>query len=74
MKARTLLLYAIFFGIMISALTSCQNSSKNKINLEEITIAEIQEGYKTGKFNVVEITQAYLDRISEIDQNGPILN
>ena len=74
MKERTLLLYAIFFGIMISALTSCQNSSKNKINLEEITIADIQDGYKTGKFNVVEITQAYLDRISEIDQNGPILN
>ena len=42
--------------------------------LEEITITELQQGYKDGKYKVAEVVSAYLDRIIEIDKQGPSLN
>jgi amidase len=42
--------------------------------IEEMTIAELQAGYRDGKFTVVDIVNVYLDRIDEIDRNGPELN
>lgn len=66
----------LFFGFFLLGLTACNEPTEKKttIDLEEITIAELQEGYETGKFTIVQITQAYLDRIEEIDANGPMLN
>lgn len=37
----------------------------------EIDITGIQQGYKNGSFTIKEVTQAYLDRIAEIDRTGP---
>jgi amidase len=42
--------------------------------LEEMTISDLQQGYKEGKYTIKEVTMAYLDRISAIDKNGPCLN
>ncbi|MCX6303160.1 MAG: amidase [Bacteroidia bacterium] len=42
--------------------------------LEEMTISDLQQGYKSGKYTIKEVTMAYLDRISAIDKNGPCLN
>jgi len=42
--------------------------------LEEITIAELQQGYAAGKYTVADVVSAYLGRIEEIDNNGPALN
>src|SRR5437660_1757730 len=39
--------------------------------LEEITITELQEGMKSGKFTARSITEKYLARIDEIDKRGP---
>jgi amidase len=39
--------------------------------LEEMTIAELQEGMQTGKYTATSIVEMYLKRIGEIDQNGP---
>ncbi|MDD3789622.1 MAG: amidase family protein, partial [Petrimonas sp.] len=66
----------LFFALFLVVLIGCNKpiEQKTKIDLEEITIHDLQEGYKTGKFTISEVTQAYLDRIDEIDVNGPALN
>lgn len=47
---------------------------KATIELEEITIADIQAAYAAGTYSIQELTQAYLDRIAGIDDAGPMLN
>ena len=42
--------------------------------LDEITVAELQDGMKFGKFTARSIAQKYLDRIAEIDKQGPAIN
>lgn len=44
------------------------------LSLEEITIEELQQGYENGEFTIEQVTDAYLQRIENIDQNGPSLN
>lgn len=63
------------------ALLSCQpmtertnSANSGKLNLEEITIAQLQAGYKAGTFTITDVVKAYLDRIEAIDKNGPQLN
>jgi amidase len=47
--------------------------SENKW-IEELTITELQQGYRDGKYTVKDVVNVYLDRIIEIDKNGPQLN
>jgi amidase len=42
--------------------------------IEELTIGQLQQGYKEGKYTITEVVNTYLDRIIEIDKNGPQLN
>lgn len=42
--------------------------------LEEMTIPELQQGYRDKKFTVSEVVSGYLSRIEDIDSNGPALN
>ena len=42
--------------------------------LDEVTVAELQDGMKSGKFTARSIAQRYLDRIAEIDKQGPAIN
>lgn len=39
--------------------------------LEEITIAALQAGMRSGKYTARSITAAYLRRINDVDRNGP---
>jgi amidase len=41
--------------------------------LDEITIAELQEGMKAGKFTARSVTEKYLARIEAVDARGPAL-
>ncbi len=41
--------------------------------LDEITVAELQQGMETGKFTARSIAEKYLARIEAVDQNGPSL-
>src|ERR1700730_6677227 len=52
------------------------NSTKKTsvLNLEEITIQELQKKMQNGEESSVSITKAYLERIKEIDKAGPTLN
>jgi amidase len=42
--------------------------------LDEITIPELQEGMKSGKFTARSLVEKYSSRIDEIDKHGPSLN
>jgi len=42
--------------------------------LDEVTVAELQDGMKSGKFTAHSLAQKYLDRIAEIDKQGPAIN
>jgi amidase len=42
--------------------------------LDEVTVAELQDGMKAGKFTARSIVQKYLERIEAIDKRGPALN
>jgi len=42
--------------------------------LEEITIGELQDGMKSGKFTAHSLAEKYLARIDEIDKRGPAIN
>lgn len=69
----------IFVSILlISSIVSCAKTDKQKgsntLYLEEITIAQLQQGYKEGKFTITKVVADYLTRIEEIDKNGPTLN
>ena len=63
---------------LLFLLLSCQSDdSSNNIHpfiLDKITITEIKQGYLNGTYSVKELVQLYIDRIEEIDRNGPELN
>src|SRR5215472_1333629 len=42
--------------------------------LDEITIDALQEGMKSGKYTSYSITEMYLQRIQDVDKNGPAVN
>ncbi|HET6999839.1 MAG TPA: amidase family protein, partial [Puia sp.] len=46
----------------------------SSLNLEEITVSELQKKMQNGEETSVSITKAYLERIKEIDKAGPMLN
>jgi amidase len=68
--------YPLLFLITISFLiVACQpQSGYHQLELEEITISELQAGYENGDFSIQDVTNAYLKRIEAIDQFGPQLN
>jgi amidase len=42
--------------------------------IEEMTINQLRNGYKDGKYKIRDVVSAYLDRIAELDMSGPELN
>ena len=42
--------------------------------LDEITIDELQDGMKSGRFTARSLVEKYSERISEIDKSGPAIN
>lgn len=42
--------------------------------LDEVTIAQLQDAMQSGKYTSRQITELYLARIGELDQSGPALN
>jgi amidase len=43
-------------------------------DLEEITISELQEGMKSGRFTARSLVERYTARIEEVDKSGPTVN
>ncbi|MEQ8707046.1 MAG: amidase [Phaeodactylibacter sp.] len=67
------------FGLLLlsALLPSCQPATAsepikgNALNLEEITIPELQSKYEASALSAATVVQYYLDRIAAIDQSGP---
>ena len=64
----------LFFSILSCSREKKEDALKNTAWLEEITIAQLQQGYRDGKFTITDVVKAYLTRIDSIDRNGPKLN
>lgn len=79
MKNKTLNTSLILLLLLIIFACSNQNvkeveKGEQILSLDEITIDELQEKYKSGELTVNQVVQYYLDRIEAIDENGPQLN
>lgn len=75
------LLSVYFFSICFSSCkpkatedTTATIEGTTSIPLEEVSITDLQEGYKQKKYTIAAVVQGYLNRIQEIDKNGPQLN
>ncbi|KAA3610412.1 MAG: amidase [Calditrichaeota bacterium] len=68
----------IFVFLVLQFLISCDvkvsYSKVGSFELDEITISEIQNAYENGTYTIRQVVQLYIDRIDEIDRNGPKLN
>ena len=61
-------------GLFLLILAGCtQKAPKNQLDLVEMDIATLQQGYETGHWTVSEVVAAYLTRIDTIDHSGPTL-
>jgi len=60
--------------LMMRDKNTAPESDVAPFELDEITVAELQEGMKSGKFTAHSVVQKYLDRINEIDTQGPAIN
>jgi amidase len=70
-----LLIYSVLALLFISACSQAGDESLYELlDLEEITVDQLQERYDNGNLNASQVVRAYLDRIEEIDKNGPGLN
>jgi amidase len=49
-------------------------SPPKEFDLDELTISDLQEGMKSGKYTSRSLVKKYLDRIDEIDKHGPAIN
>ncbi len=88
MKRFTHLILLVLFVLPGIVLTSCSNTAtKDKtggtpcqtcgdmgLPVNEMTISQMLEGYKTHRFTVKEIVNTYLIRIEALDKKGPHLN
>src|SRR5437762_10890335 len=54
--------------------TSASAAPVKAFEFEETTIADLQEAMRSGRHTARSITQAYLERIQDVDKQGPSLN
>jgi len=65
-------LLSLLFAACIKVDVKVENDP-NDFQFLETTIKELSTGYTQGDFSIEMVTQAYIDRIEQIDQNGPAL-
>jgi len=68
---------AVFYPALSAARAAPSTPATAEVKpseLDEITISELQDGMKSGKFTARALTERYSARIAEIDKNGPAVN
>ena len=68
---------AVIKPTSLLAHTEAANSltaSAKEFELEELTITELQAGMRSGKYTARSLVKKYLERIDDIDRDGPKLN
>jgi amidase len=73
--------FSLLFVMLILMVITCKSPVNKQVQeiqdnswIEELTIVQLQSGYKDGKFSVKDVVNVYLDRIIDLDKNGPKLN
>ena len=73
--------FTLLSATLIIFLVTCKSPVTNKLPeaidnswIEEYTIMQLSKGYEEGSFTIKDVVQVYLDRINELDNNGPQLN
>ena len=61
-------------GAAREIVSSTPASDARAFELNEITIAELQDGMKSGKFTAHELVERYSERIDDLDKRGPAIN
>ncbi len=65
-------------GVAAGAGSSREEASRRPtvppFELDEVTVAELQQGMKSGRFTSRSVTEKYLERIEQLDRRGPSLN
>ncbi len=67
----------VFLGGLCAPAISLEGAQAAKLpelNLEESTIHQLTEGYRSGSLRVEQVVSWYLERIQQLDQSGPKLN
>lgn len=59
---------------MAAANTGSPDAAVSTFELDELTVADLQEGLRSGKFTTRGLASRYLARIAEIDKAGPAIN
>jgi len=54
--------------------TSAAEATVPPFELEEMSVAELREGMRSGRFTSRSLTAAYLKRIDDVDKSGPSIN
>jgi amidase len=65
---------ALGAGRVISSAAGSPAATVKSFELEEITIPELQDGMKSGKFTARSLVEKYVARIEEVDKRGPGVN
>ncbi len=68
MNRRQLLNYALL------AIPAARAASGQSLDFEETTLADLEQGFRTGRFTSSGVTEWYLARIDALDKNGPRVN
>ncbi|HET6549865.1 MAG TPA: amidase family protein, partial [Solirubrobacter sp.] len=61
----------VLFGLLVGAAPAAADPP---LDLERLTVAEIQSKMAAGQLTSVELTRAYIDRIAAVNARGPGLN
>jgi amidase len=62
------------FGASRGNAAAAEAAEVPAFELDEVTIAELQDGMKSGKYSARSIAEKYLARIAAIDKSGPKVN
>jgi amidase len=62
------------FGSPRANAAAAESADVPAFELDEITIGELQDGMKSGKYSARSIAEKYLGRIAAIDKSGPMVN
>ncbi|MGB2404528.1 MAG: amidase [Flavobacteriaceae bacterium] len=69
------MLKQFFLLLVCFGFVHCSDPTTGNLDFlfSEITISELSSGYDSDEFSIEQVTQTYLNRIKNIDQNGPRL-
>ena len=63
-----------FWNHALLAIPALRAASGQSLDLEEVTLADLEQGFRSGRFTARAVTEWYLARIQALDKNGPRVN